>query len=146
MTGPVPSPVPDHNDSARWLDTPLIRQAGPEVLSLALMDARNHTLALLEPFEQAMAAGWRAQPHPFLPAPQWLLGRIGWFQERWILRNLQRSRGAACDPAAIRLAPLRPQADLWWQAEPPAGVQTSCPLDLQDLRADLLQILETTLD
>jgi len=146
MTGPLPARLPDHSDSARWLDTPLIRQAGPEVLSLALMNARNHTLALLEPFEQAMAAGWRAQPHPALPAPQWLVGRIGWFQERWILRNLQRSRGAACDPAAIRLAPLRPQADLWWQAEPPAGVQTSCPIDFEPLRADLLQILESTLD
>jgi ergothioneine biosynthesis protein EgtB len=75
-----------------------------------------------------------------------LVGRIGWFQERWILRNLQRSRGAACDPAAIRLAPLRPQADLWWQAEPAQSLQTPCPLDLQDLRADLLQILEATLE
>lgn len=146
MTGPVPSPVPDHNDSARWLDTPLIRQGGPDVLSLALMNARNHTLALLEPFEQAMAAGWRAAPHPALPSPHWLVGRIGWFQERWILRNLQRSLGPACDAAAIRLAPLRPQADLWWQAEPAQALQASCPLDLQDLRADLLEILESTLD
>ena len=33
--------LPELNDSARWLDSPLIRQAGPEVLSLALMNARN---------------------------------------------------------------------------------------------------------
>jgi ergothioneine biosynthesis protein EgtB len=146
MSAPVPARLPDASDSARWLETPLIRQAGPEVLSLALMNARNHTLALLEPLEQAMAAGWRPEPHPFLPEPQWLIGRIGWFQERWILRNLQRSLGPACDPGAIRLAPLRPQADLWYQAEPVAALQTPCRLDLQDLRADLLQILEATLE
>ena len=146
MNAPVPARLPDASDSARWLETPLIRQAGPEVLSLALMNARNHTLSLLEPLEQAMATGWRPEPHPFLPAPQWLIGRIGWFQERWILRNLQRSLGPACDPGAIRLAALRPQADLWYQAEPVAAVQTPCPLDLQDLRADLLQILEATLE
>ena len=32
---------------APTIDTPAIRQSGREVLSLALMDARNHTLQLL---------------------------------------------------------------------------------------------------
>ena len=36
------------------IDTPDIGSAGPELLALALMDARNHTLHLLAQYEQAL--------------------------------------------------------------------------------------------
>lgn len=138
--------LPELNDSARWLDSPLIRQAGPEVLSLALMNARNHTLALLACFEQAMAQGWSGVPQPHLPPALWLIGRIGWFQERWILRNLHRAQGPACDPLGPRMAAQRADADAIWEADPPVHLELCEGLKIQDLRGDLLQTLEGTLE
>ncbi len=141
-SGPIAPPL---SDSQCWLQTPWIRQAGREVLSLALMDARNHSLRLLDTFEQAMTQGWPDEPCEQLPSATWVLGRIGWFQERWILRNLQRNRGPLCDGAALRLAAIRPQADAWWEGSRDAWAGDPRP-DPSVLRADLLQILEATLD
>jgi iron(II)-dependent oxidoreductase len=137
--------APPLSDTQRWLQTPWIRQAGREVLSLALMDARNHSLRLLETFAQAMAQGWPDKPDDQLPSATWVLGRIGWFQERWILRNLQRNLGSACEARSLRLAAIRPQADAWWDGQCDAWADDTPP-DLPALRADLLQILEATLD
>ena len=39
------------------VDSPAVRNAGGEVLSLALIDARNHTLQVLSRYEQALGAG-----------------------------------------------------------------------------------------
>ncbi|MEI7784943.1 MAG: SUMF1/EgtB/PvdO family nonheme iron enzyme [Betaproteobacteria bacterium] len=135
--------LPPLNDTQQWLGTPLIRQAGREVLSLALMDARNHTLRLLEVFEQAQ--GWSDAPSPQSPSVAGLVGRIAWFQERWILRNLQRNLGASCAPDAPRLAPLQPEADAWWEDPNDLSPVSGRP-GLTALRADLLQVLESTLD
>ena len=74
-----------------------MRRAGRELLSLALMDARNHSLHLLSHYENAAAQGRLNVPsRPELELPQWLAGHIGWLAEYWIGRNPQRSRGAAC--------------------------------------------------
>lgn len=135
--------LPALNDTQQRLGTPLVRQAGREVLSLALMDARNHTLRLLEVFEQAQ--GWSDGPSAQGPSVTGLIGRIAWFQERWILRNLQRNLGTACAPGAPRLAPLQPEADAWWE-DPNELSPVSGRPGLAALRADLLQILESTLD
>ena len=137
------APLPDLSDTQQWLGTPLVRHAGREVLSLALMDARNHNLRLLEVFEQAQ--GWSDAPSAQCPSVTGLVGRIAWFQERWILRNLQRHLGARCEPGAPRLAPLRPEADAWWEDPNELAMLSGRP-GLADLRADLLQILESTLD
>ena len=40
--------------TAASIDTPDIGSAGRDLLSLALMDARNHTLHLLAQYEQAL--------------------------------------------------------------------------------------------
>ncbi|MBI3532580.1 MAG: hypothetical protein HY068_08960, partial [Burkholderiales bacterium] len=83
-------PVP----SFSTLDGADLRQAGRDLLSLALMDARNHTLHLISHYEEALAADHLAVPLlPELNPPLWELGHIGWFQERWIGRNLQRHQG-----------------------------------------------------
>src|SRR4030095_522696 len=75
------------------------RHAGRELLSLALMDARNHSLHLLSHYEQAAAQGWLNVPsRPELELPQWLAGHIGWLAEYWIGRNTQRRPGAARPP------------------------------------------------
>ena len=72
-------------------DPARMRQAGAELLSLALIDARNHTLRWLAAFEPQLAAlPVQAEVAP----PLWLVGHAAWFQERWIARNVQRQRGA----------------------------------------------------
>lgn len=118
--------------------------AGRELLSLALIDARNHTLHLLSLCEQAMEAG--AAPvedaHDALP-PLWLAGHIGWFSEWWIARNTQRAFGIDCPVRPTRLAAIEPQADDWWSAPPEAGAP---PPDTEATRAYLLETLECTLE
>jgi gamma-glutamyl hercynylcysteine S-oxide synthase len=104
-----------------------MRCADRELLSLALMHARNRTLAWLGLLER-------------LPAACWLAGRAGWWQERWIARNVQRSRGAAADVTRAPLASIEPQADGWWALPGQAGPSPDA------LRAYLAETLEVTLD
>ena len=128
--------------------TPL-REAGRDVLSLALIDARNHTLRLFALLEAAL--GERGLAVPLLPElnpPLWALGHVGWFQEYWIARNLQRQRGAGCDPGAPRLASIEPQADVWYDASAVAhDARRHLALPPADaVRAYLLDTLDTSLD
>ncbi|CAD5372499.1 FGE-sulfatase domain-containing protein [Rubrivivax sp. A210] len=111
---------------SRALDDPLaIRTAGRELLSLALIDARNRLLALLAEDESAPALR--------------LAARAGWFQEYWIACHVQRQRGEACDPAATRLAGIELAIDAWRAPEGP-------PPAPADLRSYLAETLEITLD
>ena len=108
------------------LDDPqAMRRAGRELLSLALIDARNHLLRLLA--QDASA-----------PALQLAL-RAGWYQDWWIARHLQRQRGEACDPRSPRLAGIEPLADGW------AGGHSPLPTP-EALRGYLAETLEITLD
>jgi len=131
------------------LDRADLRTAGRELLSLALMDARNHTLHLIGQYEQALGApGMQVPRRPELNPPLWELGHVGWFQERWVGRNLQRHQGPRCDPQATRLASLMPQADFWWDSSR-VPHDTRWALDLPplaDLKGYLLATLESTLD
>jgi len=127
----------------------MMRRAGRELLSLGLMDARNHTLHLFGQYQNALeAVNFKVSPHPALTPPLWMLGHAGWFQERWIGRNLQRSLGSRCDPAQSRLASTEPHADRWWdpgQAAPEDRWSLDLP-DMNHCRAYLLETLESTLD
>ena len=114
---------------ARPLDDPqAIRQAGRELLSLALIDSRNHLLAAFVQDESATARRTVLQ--------------AGWFQEYWISRHVQRARGEGCDPRAPRLAGIEPFADVWVAS---AADDSALP-DAATLRAYLAETLETTLD
>ena len=129
-----------------------MRRAGRDLLSLALMDARNRTLRWAGAHEELLAnsrwgLGPLAETQPWDP-PLWALGHLGWFQERWIARNLQRHQGERADPGAARLASIDPSADpcfdperapfdLRWQLQPP---------DLDATRQYLVDTLETTLE
>ena len=76
-----------HKTITPSVDSPALRHASGELLSLALMDARNHTLYLMSQYEQAL--GTKQFQVPFFPElnpPLWELGHIGWFQEWW-MRN-----------------------------------------------------------
>lgn len=120
-----------------------MRHAGRELLSLALMDARNHTLHLLSRFEDA-----EVPDHPELELPAWLGGHVAWLSEYWIGRNPQRHLGEACPPDGVRLASIEPRADAWF--DPVLAPRASrWALDLpamQAVRAYLLETLESTLE
>ncbi|MDO9074584.1 MAG: SUMF1/EgtB/PvdO family nonheme iron enzyme [Rubrivivax sp.] len=112
--------------AVRELDDPIgMRRAGAELLSLALIDSRNHLLALLAQDEGAPALRLAAQ--------------AGWFQEYWIARHVQRARGDAGDADAPRLAGIEPRIDDW---RAPEG-ELPAP---DTLRAFLAATLEVTLD
>lgn len=121
-------------------DPRLIREADAELLSLALIDARNHTLrwlaafeaqgALLAPADVAGGAGALATA-----------ARAGRYQELWIGRHVQRGRGERCDPSALRLPAADPAIDAWLAGAP------ATPAPAPDaVRAWLGDTLETTLD
>jgi iron(II)-dependent oxidoreductase len=120
-----------------------MRRAGPDLLSLALMDARNHTLHLIGQYEKALGAAHFEVPCVAeLNPPLWELGHIGWFQEWWLGRNLQRHLGRGCDPSATRLASLEPHADRWWHSGQVAH-DSRWALDLPDLSRIKTYLLNT---
>ena len=99
------------------IESPRLREASRDVLSLALIDARNHTLRLCSVWEEALGAQGFAVPlMSELNPPLWELGHIAWFQEYWIARNVQRARGDRCDPQAARLASIEPNSDRWYDS------------------------------
>lgn len=125
-------------------DAQAMRQAPASLLQLALMDARNRTLGWLSAFDGLQ---FNATFDGFDP-PWWLAGQAGWYQEFWVARHVQRSRGEAADPGGLRLASVHRQADAWfdpgastraarWQ-QPGPGAEV--------LRQYLADTLDTTLD
>ena len=113
------------------IDTPAMRGATRDALSLALMDARNHSLRWFAAFESTPAAAQAL----------WALGHAGWYQEHWIARNVQRQRGERCDAGCPKLASILPEADALFAAP------TRSPLpDAQLVRQYLVDTLETTLE
>ena len=131
------------------MDSSRLRSAGKDPLSLALIDARNHTLRWIAACESAL--GGAALSVPLLAEinpPLWELGHIGWFQEYWTSRNVQRHRGERADGAHPKLASILPDADRWYDSSAVAHNER-WRLDLPDLdstRQYLVDTLETTLD
>ena len=131
------------------IDSPRMRSAGRELLSVALMDARNHTLHLIGLLGIQLEKGGFAVPRMAeINLPLWELGHIGWFQEWWIARNMQRTSGTRCDPTATRLASIEAQADSWW-SDAQVAHDDRWALALPDpaaIKTYLLNTLETTLE
>ena len=130
------------------IDTPAMRRASREHLSLALMDARNYTLQLLARLEQGLGEDLRVPPAPDTVPPLWLAGHVAWLAEYWIGRNPQRALGPRCPPDGVRLASVDPQADQWFDPRlVPHAQRWLLPLpDAESVRAYLLDTLETTLE
>ncbi len=130
------------------IDTPDMRRASRERLSLALMDARNQLLQLLARFEQALGPALRVPVLPEAVPPLWLAGHVGWLAEYWIARNPQRSLGPRCPADGVRLASVEPRADGWFDPSlVPHEERWLAPLPgAEGVRAYLLDTLETTLE
>ncbi len=126
-----------------------MRRAGKDLLSLALMDARNHTLRWISAYERALELTALKVPlADELNPPLWELGHVGWFQEYWIARNAQRQRGAGCDPTLPRLPSILADADGRYDSSN-VPHDSRWQLDLPDLQATrqyLVDTLETTLE
>jgi ergothioneine biosynthesis protein EgtB len=148
----MPQELPVHGVDVGNVDTAQMRHAGRELLSLALIDARNSTLRWAAALE-----GAAIEPESMLRQ----LGHIGWFQEYWIARNVQRQRGERCDITHPKLASILPEADALFEplnmrrarakrtAGPGSSVDSSTAPDLPDLqtvRQYLVDSLETTLE
>lgn len=143
----MPAVTPDMTPAS--IDAPTMRRAGRELLSLALMDARNHTLHLLSHFERAAGAAALSVPcRAELELPAWVAGHIGWMAEYWIGRNPQRGLGPACPAESVRLASIEPMADRWFNpALAPHDARWALDLpDFAAIRAYLLETLESTLE
>ncbi len=106
-----------------------MRHAGRDVLSLALMQSRNTTLAWLSVLGDPQAERWA--------------GQAAWFAERWIARHVQRSRGHPGDTALSPLASIEPNADAWWSPQPDASLR---PPDDAMLRSYMGETMEITQD
>lgn len=130
------------------IDTPAVRSAGRELLSLALMDARNHSLQLLARFEQALGPDLQLPADADALPPLWVAGHIGWLAEYWIGRNPRRALGAACPRDTMRLASIDPTVDLCFDPRlAPRAQRAALALpDAPAVRAYLLETLETTLE
>jgi iron(II)-dependent oxidoreductase len=142
MPSLTPAATPDQ------IDSPGMRAAGRELLSLALMDARNHTLNLLTHHEQAAADPPPGPSQDGWEPALWLAGHTGWFAEYWIGRNTQRALGPRCPAEPLRLASVEPQADAWWHPALVPLAQRGQPglPDAGATRAWLLDTLESTLE
>ena len=125
------------------LETAQMRHAGKELLSLALIDSRNTSLRWAAAFEAAYRhAEPAAHTSGLLPSPRWLFGHMGWFQERWIGRNVERQRGTQADATRAMLASILPEADAWFDT----ALALPAEADWQTLRDYLVASLETTLE
>lgn len=127
------------------------RNAGREALAVLLRQTRARTMRLFDALAGSLGPGLQVPQLPELNPPLWELGHIGWFADRWIVRNPQRGRGVQADPAAP-LAPPRQAARgvdadaLYDSSAVPHDARWSLPLpDQGATRADLHASLEDTL-
>jgi ergothioneine biosynthesis protein EgtB len=137
-----------HEIEIPGVDAARMRRAGRDLLSLALIESRNHTLRLVAAAEQALGPQLTVPLLPEINPPRWELGHVGWFQEYWIGRNVQRHRGEACDGTHPKLASALDGADsLYDPSQVAHDSRWQLPLpDLEATRNYLVETLETTLE
>ena len=123
------------------------RRGGREFLAAALADSRARTLALLDAYSAALGDSLLIPYCEQFNPPRWEAGHIAWFQDYWIARNQQRSRGIDCDPDHARPAGRLPRADTLYNSST-VEHRSRWHLDLPDLaetRAYLSESLAETL-
>lgn len=102
---------PESAANQRWATAQAMRTAAAPTLAAALQASRARTLGLLAACEAALGPDLRVPYSPQLNPPLWEAGHIGWFQDWWITRNMQRERGIANDPEHARPAGRLANAD-----------------------------------
>jgi formylglycine-generating enzyme required for sulfatase activity len=120
------------------------RHGNADWLSLALIDARNHTLRWLAAFEGS-SIGPRVASDS-MPCALWLAGHAAWFADWWIVRHVLAARGEDGDPLRPRLAAADPLSDRHFHAlsRPPG---TALDLPTPDVvRVWMTDTLETVLE
>ncbi|MEJ7929673.1 SUMF1/EgtB/PvdO family nonheme iron enzyme [Ramlibacter sp. AN1015] len=129
------------------IDTPTMRCAGRELLSLALMDARNHTLQLLGVWEQAVIDGI-APPEGEAAQARWIAGHVGWLAEWWLLRLPELAPGETGAALRERRTAGLPGADAVFDIRHMAAAPRSPGLlpDASATRGWLLATLDRTLE
>ncbi len=117
-----------------------------EVLARQLVEARRQTLAAFAAW-RAARPDLRVPQRPTLNPPLWELGHVGWFQERWLLRQPQRDLGSRADPNLPLAAPRRANADaLYDSSRVEHEARWSLPLpDADATLADLAFTLDASL-
>lgn len=136
-----PAVPPPPASVASLINSPAIWQAGRGPLSLALMDARNHTLQLLGCFETAIREGVEMPRMAELEPPARIAGQVAWHAEWWTSRNPRLGLGTGLLSDSDRLPSIHPQADAWFGP----GGRGPWP-DLEVVRAFMLDQLEGTLE
>ncbi|MCM5679544.1 SUMF1/EgtB/PvdO family nonheme iron enzyme [Schlegelella sp. S2-27] len=121
-----------------------MRRSGRDLLSLALIDSRNCTLHRFSMYQQSLQVPLMAELNP----PLWELGHVGWFQEYWIGRNVERHLGPAADRTRPRLGSIEPSADRLYDSSN-VSHDERWHLELPEpdsTLAYLVETLESTLD
>jgi gamma-glutamyl hercynylcysteine S-oxide synthase len=137
---PSNQPLPERasaSHAARAAYSPLVREADKEVLSLALMDARNYTLAMFEAFEPLAASGYVVAADCDVPSPLWLLGKLAWQQE-WMTLRYDSAAGMATALPMLEDADALFQTDHLPTTLPPANLVKTYCFDVMQAMLDSL--------
>lgn len=125
----------------------IARHAGRQQLATALRNSRARTLALLDADVAVLGTSLQVPFSEQLNPPLWEAGHVGWFQDYWLARNQQRSRGIDAEPEHARPPGRLPQADaLYNSSRVPHATRWDLPLpDLAATRTYLNEGLAETL-
>src|SRR4051812_18094612 len=120
-----------------------LREGGISHVREALLTARERTLTLADDYERALAGDdMRIAYDAGLNPPVWEWGHIAWFQEWWVARNGERSRGMQADPDVVRTPSLLAHADAWYDSSRVAH-RTRWDLPLPDANGTRRYLAET---
>jgi len=125
-----------------------LRTGGRAQVRDALLTARARTLLLADAYTDALElAGMHVPYRETINPPLWEWGHVAWFQEWWIARNRERSRGTACDPERERKPSILAGADALYDSSRVAhATRWDLPLpDARSTRDYLAATLERTL-
>lgn len=126
-------------DIARVDEEQLLTPRSAAALAAALIDARKYTLAIYAHLTDAQR---QVLQQPAVNPPQWELGHLGWFQERWCRRYRPE------DPQCMQTPSRIVSADaLWDSSNVPHGTRWTLPLpDWDAILAYIDGTLEDTLE
>lgn len=145
-------PLPPRPLTVPWQPAVQARTADAATLAKLLRASRTRTLALMDCFEAALGADLRVPLHAQFNPPLWELGHVGWFQDYWVGRNMQRASGTTYDHAVApaepaQLAPGVSVDALYNSSTVAHDTRWDLPLpSLEATRAQLRVVLQQTLE